>query len=72
MNQGQFDMLHSWILKYAHLNMPQVEPHEVSEMFVIHNLEFPHEYSKSCGGCRERVWKNLQNFYHDHKTRFGY
>jgi len=72
MNQEQFNQLHTLVTYWKGREYENVPAHVISEMFMLNNLEFPHEYSKSCGGCRQRVWNNLLNFYDGNKTRFGY
>jgi hypothetical protein len=72
MTKEQFDQLHSLVTEWRGKEGHNVPAHVISEMFTLNNLEFPHEYSKSCGGCRQRVWTNLKNFYDAHKSNFGY
>lgn len=37
----------------------------ITELFNIHNTVFPHmlEYSKSCSGCRARVYNRLKEWW---------
>lgn len=72
MTQGDFDRLHYFIETYAHLNMPKIEPHELTELYIIHNKVLPTEYNKACPACKERVWGGLKTYYHDNKNRYGY
>ena len=41
----------------------------VTEMFNAHNKSHPNqqEHSRSCGGCRSRVWLRLKNYYAENK-----
>lgn len=51
----------------------RVPAHIITEMFNVHNYFFPNnrEYSKGCGGCRQRVWNRLKAHYHANKHNFG-
>lgn len=50
----------------------RVPAHTVTEMFNVHNYFYPQtpEWSKGCGGCRERVWRRLKEYYEGNKHRF--
>lgn len=41
----------------------------IRELFNLHNRVFPHnlEFSTSCGGCRQRVYKKLKQWWIDNK-----
>jgi hypothetical protein len=46
----------------------------ITDIFNTHNkifLDRP-EYSKGCGGCRERVWNKVKTWYHENKHLYGY
>ena len=46
-----------------------VPAHIISDIFSVHNqifLDKP-EYSKGCGGCRQRVWARVKTYYHENK-----
>jgi len=47
--------------------------HRVTEMFNLHNRiwRFNQEYSKSCCGCRARIWAKLKDWYHNNKGKYG-
>lgn len=47
----------------------RVPAETITEMFNIHNRIFPDkpEYSKACGGCRQRVWSRLVSWYNDRR-----
>lgn len=40
---------------------------QTNKLFYLHNLFFPNtpEYSKSCGGCRLRVYNRLKRWYNE-------
>lgn len=46
----------------------------ITEIFTTHNRIFPDkpEYSKACGGCRQRTWNRLKTWYHENKHLYGY
>lgn len=46
----------------------------IREIFNTHNEIYPDnpEYSVGCGGCRERVWSKVKNWYHENKQQFGF
>lgn len=46
----------------------------ITTIFSTHNRIFPDkpEYSKGCGGCRERTWNRLKAWYHENKHLYGY
>jgi hypothetical protein len=39
----------------------------ITRLFNLHNRAFPEhmEYSKSCGGCRQRVYNRLKTWWYD-------
>jgi len=46
----------------------------ITDLFNAHNLAFPQnpEYSKSCGGCRVRVYNRLTTYSNETKQQYGY
>lgn len=46
----------------------------ITRIFSVHNKIFIDrpEYSKSCGGCRQRTWNKLKTWYHENKHMYGY
>lgn len=42
-------------------------------LFNIHNYFYPNkmEYGKSCGGCRQRVYKRMIQFYNENKEKYN-
>lgn len=51
-----------------------VPAHIITEIFTMHNKVFWErpEYSKGCGGCRQRVWNKLKTWYFENKHLYGY
>lgn len=51
-----------------------VPAHVITQIFSTHNKIFPDkpEYSKGCGGCRQRTWNRLKSWYHENKQLYGY
>lgn len=51
-----------------------VPAHVITQIFSTHNKIFPDkpEYSKGCGGCRQRTWNRLKSWYHENKQHYGY
>ena len=51
-----------------------IPAHVISDIFTTHNQIFPDkpEYSKGCGGCRQRTWARLKTWYHENKHLYGY
>lgn len=68
-----FMQLHCLVQDWEGKEDYNVPSHIITEMFTVHNRFFPDkpEYSKSCGGCRQRVWNRLKAYYHAEKTNFG-
>lgn len=50
-----------------------VPAHIVVEIFNTHNQVFPDkpENSRSCSGCRARVWNRLKTWYHENKHLYA-
>ena len=50
-----------------------VPAHIITEIFNVHNEALPHarEYSKGCGGCRQRVWNAVKEWYHTNKHLYS-
>lgn len=44
----------------------------ITQLFNAHNLAYPNnpEYSKSCGGCRERVYNRLVTYWNETKMNY--
>ena len=72
MDQTQFERLHelmSRMIGHEYANHPA---HDISALFQLNNLLFAHEYSQSCGGCRQRVYNQLKDWYLNNKHTYGY
>jgi len=69
-----FQLIHRLVQDWEGKEDHRVPAHIITEMFNAHNMAFPNnrEYSKSCGGCRQRVWNRLKAYYHENKQSFGY
>lgn len=69
-----FQALHHLILDWRGKEDYRVPAHIITEMFNVHNRIFMDkpEYSKSCGGCRQRVWNRLKTHYDENKHNYGY
>jgi sulfur transfer protein SufE len=50
-----------------------VPAHVITEMFNTHNQIWPdkRENSKSCSGCRARVWSKIKDWYHGNKHLYN-
>lgn len=47
----------------------RAEKNEIDELFFLYNLKMkPTETGKSCAGCRQRVYKRMQEYYHTIKN----
>ena len=68
-----FMRLHSLVKEWEGKENYRVPPEVITEMFNVHNQLFPDkpEYSKGCGGCRERLWNRLKAHYHAEKLKYG-
>ena len=46
----------------------------ITTLYSVHNMCFPNnpEYSKSCGGCRTRVYNRMVSYYNETKHLYGY
>ena len=51
----------------------RVPAETITQLFNIHNRIFQDrpEYSKSCGGCRQRVWSKLVTWYDIKKGEYA-
>ena len=64
-----FMMAHHLVVEWEGKENYNVPAHIISDIFSVHNkifLDKP-EYSKGCGGCRQRVWSRLKTYYHENK-----
>lgn len=68
-----FSKLHGLVQAWEGKEDQRVPADVITEMFNVHNQIFPNnrEYSKSCGGCRQRVWNRLKAHYHSNKQSYG-
>lgn len=68
-----FVRLHNLVQEWEGKENQRIPGHVITEIFNVHNSIFDNkEYSKGCGGCRQRVWTRLKNYYHENKQQFGY
>lgn len=65
---------HGLVLDWKGKENQNVPAEVISHIFSVHNRIFPHmpEYSKGCGGCRERVWRRLKDWHEENKHLYGY
>ena len=69
-----FEQIHNLVSEWEPKENHNVPPHIITEIFTLHNRVFMDrpEYSKGCGGCRQRVWNKLKTWYHSSKQDYGY
>lgn len=60
-----FDRLEAIVQKLMGNENKRQDAATITELFNVHNSIFPNnlEFSKSCGGCRQRVWNRVKNYY---------
>jgi len=73
-NQDVFIRAHHLVDAWAGKENQRIPADVISEIFSVHNQIFPDrpEYSKGCGGCRQRVWNKLKTWYYENKHLYGY
>lgn len=72
--KDQYDKIHE-IMSYLQGKASQNHNADIiTQLFTAHNYAFPNnpEYSKSCGGCRTRVYNRLLTYWQDTKHTYGY
>ena len=67
MNQDQFKEFHELMTFLQGKEMHNHPADVISKLFMLHNLVFPHEYSKSCSGCRARVYNRCKNYWNENR-----
>lgn len=69
-----FNEAHSLVTEWAGKENYNVPADVITRIFTTHNRIFPDkpEYSKGCGGCRERTWNRLKTWYYENKHLYGY
>lgn len=72
MNKEQFEQLHTVMLTMIGKETSRHPPENISLLFRLNNLIFAAEYSQSCGGCRQRVYNRMKEYYLSNKEKFGY
>jgi hypothetical protein len=74
LTQEQYDRVHNFMSDMRGKESHNHPAEKITELFNIHNMCFPNnpEYSKSCGGCRARVYNRMKTFWSETKATYGY
>lgn len=74
LTQEQYDKIQSIMSYLQGKDSHNHEAHIITELFMAHNMAFPNnpEYSKSCGGCRVRVYNRMKTYWSETKHLYGY
>jgi hypothetical protein len=69
-----FMSAHNLVQEWEGKENHRIPAHVITDIFTTHNRIFPDkpEYSKGCGGCRQRTWNRLKTWYHENKHLYGY
>lgn len=69
-----FMKTHQLVTDWQGKENQRVPAEVIRQIFNTHNEIFPSnpEFSVGCGGCRERVWRKLKDWYHENKHEWGY
>lgn len=69
-----FMRAHNLVQEWEGKENSNVPADVITEIFSTHNKIYPDkpEYSKGCGGCRQRTWNRLKSWYHENKHLYGY
>lgn len=69
--EKDFMEVHSLMLAWRGKENQRVPAEDITRIFNIYNkVTGSREYSKSCGGCRQRVWSRLQQWYDSNKQNY--
>jgi hypothetical protein len=69
--EKDFMEVHSLIMAWRGKESQRVPSEDITRIFNIYNkVTGSREYSKSCGGCRQRVWSRLGAWYDSNKQNY--
>lgn len=69
--EKDFMEVHSLMLTWRGKEGHRVPAEDITRIFNIYNkVTGSREYSKACGGCRQRVWNGLKNWYDKNKQNY--
>lgn len=74
LTQEQYDRVHNFMTEMRGKESHNHSADVITELFNIHNMCMPDkpEYSKSCAGCRQRVYNRMKTYWDETKSNYGY